>query len=305
MPYRPERQYRSFAASNFKPIIEKRSSDDGQQEQSYKVKGYWTVFSTEYELYPRTKYWPAQYEQIDPHALDEADLSDVIFQENHEGSPLARIRNNSLEVGVDEYGAWCIADLGGCQRGRELYESICSGLIDEMSFGFIIDSTDESDGYTSLKDDEGDYHTTITRIAKVYDCSAVTFGANPTTDIEEMRKRSYLAAQIEADRMMVEQSDDPETRSAESEDIADGTLIVGEAVEFSPDVESIAQRVAEILDIQYRKDDPRDDDPDDDPEDDPDDENDPDDDDVKERAIVEETFKRRQRRMRAMRLATI
>ena len=217
MPYKPnERLYRSFAASNFKPVIEERSLNDG--EQSYKVKGYWTVFSTEYELYPRTKYWPAEYEQIDPHALDDADMSDVIFQENHADSPLARIRNGSLQVGVDAHGAWCIADLGGCQRGRDLYESICNGLIDEMSFGFIIASDEESEGYTSFRDEEGDYHTTITRIAKVYDCSAVTFGANPTTDIEEMRKRSYLAARIEADRRKAAEAEDAKSDEAAEHD---------------------------------------------------------------------------------------
>lgn len=213
MPFKPQkRQYRSFTASNFQPL--KREAvldDDGNEivsdEPTYKVRGYWTVFDSEYELFPRTKYWPAEYEQIDPHALDDADMNDVVFQENHEGSPLARTRNGSLEIGTDEHGAWCIADLGGCQRGRDLYESIVNGLIVEMSFGFVIDKTDDSDGYTTFKDDEGDWHTTVTRIKKVYDVSAVTWPANPATDISEMRKRSYLADVIEADRKAVEEQE--------------------------------------------------------------------------------------------------
>lgn len=195
MPYRPtERQYRNFAASNFRAL-----DSDGDQP-SYKVRGYFTTFSQEYQLYERTKYWPAEFEQIDPHALDDADMTDVIFQENHADSPLARQRNNSLTLGTDGHGGWCEAYLGGCQRGRDLFESIQNGLIVEMSFGFALASDDDGEGYTTFRDEQGDYHTTITRIGKVYDVSAVSIPANPNTDISEMRKRSYLAAQIEADR---------------------------------------------------------------------------------------------------------
>jgi len=245
MPYRPEsRQYRNFAASNFQPL--KRELDqDGNEKPTYKVKGYYTTFSTEYCLYERTKYWPAEYEQIDPHALDEADLSDVIFQENHEGSPLARIRNSSLELGTDMHGAWCIADLGGCQRGRDLYESIANGLIVEMSFGFTIDNTEDSDGYTTFKDEEGDYHTTITRIAKVYDVSAVTWGANNTTDISELRKRSYLAARIEADRKAEQESQAEEPEDVEQRSAEQPEQVMAEVGEF--DVDSIVEQVIERM----------------------------------------------------------
>lgn len=202
MPFKPqERQYRSFAASNFHAL----DSEDGK-EPSYRVRGHFSTWNQEYALYERTKYWPAEYEQIDRHAFVNADMSDVIFQENHEDSPLARMRNNSLILGEDEQGPWCEAYLGGCQRGRDLYESIQNGLITEMSFGFTIASDDDGDGFTTFKDENGDYHTTITRISKVFDVSAVSIPANPNTDISEMRKRSYLAARIEADRKAEEEA---------------------------------------------------------------------------------------------------
>lgn len=202
MPFKPqERQYRSFAASNFHAL----DSEDGQ-EPSYRVRGHFSTWNQEYALYERTKYWPAEYEQIDRHAFVNADMSDVIFQENHENSPLARMRNSSLILGEDEQGPWCEAYLGGCQRGRDLYESIQNGLITEMSFGFTIASDEDGDGFTTFKDENGDYHTTITRISKTYDCSAVSRPANPGTEIGEMRKRSYLAARIEADRKAEEEA---------------------------------------------------------------------------------------------------
>lgn len=222
MPFLPEsRQYRSFAATNFRAVDNSGEGD----EPSYRVRGYYTTYSTEYQLYERTKYWPAEYEQIDPHALDDADLSDVIFQENHADSPLARLRNGSLELGSDEHGAWCEAYLGGCQRGRDLFESIQNGLITEMSFGFTIASDEDGEGYTSFKDEEGDYHTTITRISKVFDVSAVSIPANPNTDISEMRKRSYLAARIEADRKEDEAAAEQAEQAAEEQRAAESAAV--------------------------------------------------------------------------------
>ena len=183
MPYLPnDRQYRTFTADNFRSV-------DG--DDSYKVKGYFTTFGQEYELMSD---W---YETVDAHALDDANMSDVIFQLNHDGAPLARQRNNSLTVGVDEHGGWCEAYLGGCREGRDLYESIRNGLIDEMSFGFTI----ADDGFDWDEDEDGAIHSTITRISKVFDVSAVSIPANPNTEISA---RSYLDGAIEARRKQQE-----------------------------------------------------------------------------------------------------
>lgn len=210
MPYLPERrQYRSFAASNFQPVKREAQFDaEGNelpQEPTYKVRGYFTTFNDEYVLFERFGGWPAEYEQIDPHALDECDMSDVIMQYDHCGPVLARQRNKSLVIGTDSHGAWCEADLSGCQQARDLFESIQNGLVTEMSFGFVIDKTEDRDGYTTFKDENGDYHTTVTHIRRIYDVSAVGIPANPGTEIDEVRKRSYLASTIEADRKAEEE----------------------------------------------------------------------------------------------------
>lgn len=220
MPYRPtERQYRSFSATNF------RALDTEGGEPSYKVRGYFTTFNEEYLLYERTKYWPAEYEQIDRHALDDADMSDVILKFDHAGMVLARQRNGSLKVGTDNHGAWCEADLSGCEQGRNLYEAIRNGLIDEMSFAFTIESDEDGEGYVSTRDEQGDYHTTITRIRRVYDCSAVSIPANPGTDIEEARKRSYLYATIEADRKAEQEERAAQEQAAKDAEAAERARI--------------------------------------------------------------------------------
>lgn len=199
MPYLPtERQYRNFAASNFQSV-QAREDDP----QSYVVRGHYTVFDAEYELFP------GFYESVAPTALDEMDTSDVLFQFNHGGTPLARLRNHSLRIGVDETGGWAEADLSGCQQGRDIYEAISNGLIDRMSFGFTI----AEDGFEWYEDEDGSIHSRITKVEKLYDVSCVDLPASDYTDISA---RSYLDAAIEAKHKAEEIAKQDEQRSADA-----------------------------------------------------------------------------------------
>lgn len=200
MPFKPqERQYRSFAASNFKPI----TRDDSDGQSSYVTRGYYTTFSEPYELFPD------YYEEIDPNALDETDMSDVLFQVNHDGHVYARTRNMSLRLGKDDHGGFCEADLSGSKQGREeLYESIKNGLVDRMSFGFTI----ADGGFEYTVDGDGVIHSRITKIAKLFDVSAIEgFPANEGTEISA---RSLRDAAIEATRRKAE-LEEAERRSQE------------------------------------------------------------------------------------------
>lgn len=189
MPFKTEeRQYRNFAASNFTIV---NRDDEEAKEPSYVVRGHYTTFNEPYELSP------GYFEEIDPHALDECDMTDVIFQVDHNDTPLARLRNKSLRLGIDEHGGWAEADLSGSQRGREIFEAISNGLIDRMSFGFTI----ADDGFEWDEDDEGVIHSRITKIGRLYDVSCVTWPANGATDISA---RAYLDGAIEAKRLQQE-----------------------------------------------------------------------------------------------------
>jgi HK97 family phage prohead protease len=174
---------------------------------------------------------PGFFEEVDSHALDGCDMSDVIFQVDHEGTPLARLRNNTMRLGTDEVGAWVEADLGGSQRGRDIYESIQNGLIDRMSFGFTL----ADDGFEWEEDDDGVIHTRITKISRLYDTSCVTWPANPSTDISA---RSYVQAAIdakhEADRIAAE-----EERAAQE---AEQQRLAEEAAEQERIAAAIARR---------------------------------------------------------------
>lgn len=182
MPFKPnQREYRSFQMG--------AAPADADNEQSYIVEGYATTFDDPYELYDE------YFEVIDRSALADADMSDVIFQLNHEGQPMARNRNNTLSLMCDDHGILVRADLGGSQAGRELYEAIKSGLIDRMSWGFTI-------AKGGWKYDKSTHTSTITKVAKVFDVSAVSRPANEGTEI---KARSYLDGVIEAERQELSQ----------------------------------------------------------------------------------------------------
>ena len=170
MPVKTDkREYRKFEG------MEIRSADDGGMF----VEGYATTYNQPYQLW-RDKDMTVN-EQVDPHAFDETDMTDVIMQYDHEGRVFARIANGTLELTSDEHGLKVVANLGGTAIGRQLYEEIQGGYTNKMSFGFTVTgekkkTTKDADGHVTIL-------RTITKIGKLYDVSAVSLPANDATEI--------------------------------------------------------------------------------------------------------------------------
>ena len=159
------RQYRS--------VVEIRAVDEEMI-----VEGYATTFNTPYTLYEDNDF--RIDEQVDSRAFDNADMSDVIMQYDHEGRVFARISNGTLELKADEHGLHVRADLSGTEIGRQLYEEIKGGYTSKMSFGFTVESDEE---LRKEEDGKETYLRTITGIRKLYDVSAVSLPANNATEI--------------------------------------------------------------------------------------------------------------------------
>lgn len=192
MPYKKEREYRNFLQK-----LEVRKTDDKKKNI---VEGYATTFNQPYELYSSGDY--TVREQIDAHAFDDCDMSDVIFQYDHEGRVFARTRNNTLELETDEHGLKIKADLSGTEAGRQLHEEIDKGYTDKMSFAFIVE---ESKREVTESENKTDILRTITKVKKIYDVSAVSIPANDGTEIYSAR--SYfngLIEELETERLRVE-----------------------------------------------------------------------------------------------------
>ena len=114
MPIKKEREYRALAA----PLTAQSATKLIQTE--YYVEGYATTFDTPYLLYEfedGTKI----YERIDAHALDGADMSDVIMQYDHEGRVFARQSNKTLILQPDYKGLKVAADLGKTRKNYICY----------------------------------------------------------------------------------------------------------------------------------------------------------------------------------------
>lgn len=199
MPAKSEREYRSMT-------VEVRQPEEGQEEKKV-VEGYASTFNDPYVLYEDK--WVTYREQISPNAFDETDMEDVIMQYDHHGRVFARNKNGTLSVGPDEIGLHMEADLGGTELGRQLYEEIRGGYTDKMSFGFTVSKDEEL--RTEDEDGHVDILRTITGIEKLYDVSAVSIPANPSTSIgAELRSRidgvieEVRAERLEAERIALE-----------------------------------------------------------------------------------------------------
>ena len=122
------------------------------------------------------------------------DLSDVVMNYNHTGKPVARTRNGSLVLTIDDTGLKVTARLGGTQEARAMYEEIKGGYIDKMSFCFVADRS--ADTYENIP---GRYTRRINRIKTVYDVAAVDFPAYDDTTLEARSAFAAEAAKLTAE----------------------------------------------------------------------------------------------------------
>ena len=181
--------------------MEMRAADSEDSEQMV-VEGYATTFNEAYKLWSEPGY--TVMEQVDARAFDEADMSDVIMQYDHEGRVFARLKNKTLALDTDDHGLKIRANLGGTDIGRQLYQEIKGGYTDKMSFAFRvaedvreITENNETGDITVLR--------TITRIEKVYDVSAVSIPANDGTSISARSYGEGVIAELKAERLRAEE----------------------------------------------------------------------------------------------------
>ena len=130
------------------------------------------------------------YEIIDKDAFIGADLSDVPFKYNHSNDflVLARTRNKTLQLEVDNIGLKIRANLADTTAGQDLYTLIERGDIDKMSFGFTV----VKDSYDAIT------HTRrILQFGKIWDVSAVD---TPAYDGTSISARDYFTAQSEMEK---------------------------------------------------------------------------------------------------------
>lgn len=170
-------------------------------EGSNTVEGIAVVFEREADMGWFT-------EVIDRHAFDNADMSDVVLNFNHDNNLLlAGTRNGSLELQVRDDGLFQRGDIIDTTTGRDVMKLVDSGLISKMSFAFTI----ARDGETWETREDGREYRRITAIDRLYDVSLVTFPAYSQTsawmrsgdDLAD-RHKALMERRAEQDRKMEE-----------------------------------------------------------------------------------------------------
>ena len=193
MPAKPhERQYRSLLS----PLAPVSTGAEKRFESDYYVEGYASTFNDPYMLYKfdGIEYW----EIIDPDAFRDCDMSDVLFQFNHEGRVYARMSNETLVVEPQLHGLFVAADLGSTTSSRSMYEDIEAGLITRMSWGFMPDWDSIEDVYD---EESRTFTSTIHRVERIYDVSSVSLPADPNTEISARSYFDGAIKRIEAERL--------------------------------------------------------------------------------------------------------
>ncbi len=161
-------------------LIEIRAVDSDEDKMT--IEGYAITFDS-----PATHQYGSRKftETIKRGALDNTDMKDVPLRYNHNDNVMimARTRNKSLRLIVDEKGLKVEADLIDTQSNRDLYKAIKEGLIDKMSFAFKV-----ADGGDKWTFGENETFREVTNIAKLYDVSVVD---TPFYDSTSIYTRSF------------------------------------------------------------------------------------------------------------------
>ena len=153
--------------------IETRSDDENKKMI---VEGYAIVFDEETLIGDEDRGF---IEVIDKGALASTNMKDVPFKYNHNDVTLilARTRNGSLSLEVDEKGLKIRAELIDTTSNVDIYKSIVAGLLDKMSFAFTVKSQSwDRSGKIPKR--------TITAIDRLFDVSVVDLPAYDQTSIQ-------------------------------------------------------------------------------------------------------------------------
>jgi HK97 family phage prohead protease len=178
-----------------------------EEEGKMILEGYPVIFNQETLIGDPEWGW---YEVIDKKALDDADLSDVPLKYNHGDAKgiLARTRNGSLKLTIDNKGLKMRAELIDTTDNVDIYKCVKSGLLDKMSFAFnvIEDNVEQKAGETPRR--------TITKIGRLFDVAVVDLPAYDQTSIYARSKEIVgerlrnLQPSLESDEAVLENAED-------------------------------------------------------------------------------------------------
>lgn len=145
--------------------VEIRANTD---EKRHLLSGYAIVFNSPSENM-------GFIETVDSHALDDVDLSNVFALYNHDFNNVLGKTGKNLSLNVDEKGLSFSLEL--LPSDEHIFELVKDGIINKMSFGFIVQDDDWQD----------ETHRTIKKLKSLQEISLVPVPAYEGTDIVAKR----------------------------------------------------------------------------------------------------------------------
>lgn len=167
------------------------------EENKMIIEGYAVVFDS-----PSHPIYGEWIEYVDRNAFNGCDMKDVVLRYNHKDSfpIMARTKNQSLQLIVDDRGLKVTAELIDTINNRDLYKSIQEGLVDKMSFRFSVSKNDWNYSTTPTS-------RRILQFDKIFDVSIVDKPAYEATEVyarskEEIQeeKRKYEEQKLEFEK---------------------------------------------------------------------------------------------------------
>ena len=157
-------------------------TDDNDNSTGKQLEGYALMFNQP------SKDLGGFIEEIDPQALQNTDLSQVLFLNDHNfNQPIAKV-GSGLTLDVDDKGLHFVVDIDdSVSYEADLYNLIQKGVVNSMSFGFTL--PDDGSGEQWTEDPTtGVVTRLITNIQALYEISAVSI---PAYDASSVATRSY------------------------------------------------------------------------------------------------------------------
>ncbi|HEX5347843.1 MAG TPA: HK97 family phage prohead protease [Pseudonocardiaceae bacterium] len=176
------REFRRFAARG----LEVRSAGDGSDQ--IEITGTPIVYGQSYTVVDMLgEFEETMHPGVATNVL--AAGADVRFLFNHDGLPLARTTSATLTLTDSLDGLGMRAALDARQQlANDLAVAIERGDVNQMSCGFVVANDDWNSDYTQRD---------IYRFEELFDVSAVTYPASPTTSVE-LALRSMMSAPVES-----------------------------------------------------------------------------------------------------------
>ncbi len=202
------------------------------------LRGYALLFNTPTNPY---RGWDEYREEISPDALNNLDMSDMRVLVNHNPDlVLGRVGKNA-RLERDETGLFAEVEIhSGVQYAKDYYNMVKAGILDGMSFAFMVD-----EGDIAYDRDKEVYR--INRISDMWEVSFVTFPAyEETVAIAREQQKPDMGLVPEAEEAPVAEQRTEETTPASEPVMALEVEATMDVVVPTPDAEVDAQKRAAL-----------------------------------------------------------